>query len=147
MSDKKAFRLLRVKAGEPSEWARIVALDAACFGRHDAPALSDNAGAWWVAFAGKMPAGYCGVKKSSTGANYGYLCRAGVLPDYRGNGLQKQMIRRRIAYARAQEWTMLVTDTHDNVSSANSLIACGFSLYNPPVKWAFSTSLYWRKFL
>lgn len=141
------FRLKRVDAEDAAVWARIVAMDAKCFEGGMAPALADNAGTWWIAYAGKEEAGYCGVKQSSTGKNYGYLCRAGVMPRFRGLGLQKAMIRRRVAYARSQGWSMVVTDTHDNAPSGNSLISCGFRLYDPEVKWAFETSLYWKLLL
>jgi predicted acetyltransferase len=76
----------------------------------------------------------------------GYLCRAGVLaPKFRGRGLQKLMIQKRVTYARRRKWSVVVTDTHENLASANSLIACGFRLYAPDTKWSFETSLYWRK--
>jgi ribosomal protein S18 acetylase RimI-like enzyme len=140
------FRLKRVNADDTRVWARIVAMDAKCFAEN-APALSDNSGAWWIAYTGDEEAGYCGIKQSSTGKGYGYLCRAGVLPKYRGCGLQKQMIRCRVAYARAQGWQFVVTDTHENNASSNSLIACGFRLYDPDVRWSFETSLYWKKLL
>jgi GNAT superfamily N-acetyltransferase len=145
MGARVKFRLRRVDATDPAVWAHIVALDAWCFTKESAPALSDNAGAWWIAFVGKHEAGYCGVKRTPSGN--GYLCRAGVLARYRGGGLQKLMIRRRVAYARSQGWPMVVTDTHDNAPSGNSLIACGFKLYDPDKKWAFDTSLYWRRLL
>lgn len=136
------FRIVRVDATIPAVWARIVAMDAKCFANDD-PALADNSGAWWIARYGNEDAGYCGI--SQTAGGNGYLCRAGVLARYRGRGLQKQLIRRRLAYARAQGWPTVVTDTHLNVASANSLIACGFRLFNPERKWAFETSLYWKK--
>jgi hypothetical protein len=38
-----------------------------------------------------------------------------------------------------------ITDTTDNVVSANSLISEGFKMFDPTEPWAHSTSLYWRK--
>lgn len=146
MAKSPEFRLKKVNADNPAVWARIVAMDAKCFA-DGSPALADNSGAWWIAYVGDEEAGYCGVKQSSTGKSYAYLVRAGVLQKFRGCGLQKQMIRRRLTYARSRDWTSAVTDTHDNPASANSLIACGFRLYNPEVKWAYDTSLYWKKLL
>lgn len=137
-------RLVRVDATAPAIWARIVAMDAKCF-VDGSPALSENVGAWWIAYAKKQEAGYCGIWKTMTGN--GYLVRAGVLPKFRGCGLQKRMIRVRVAHARRHGWPMVVTDTHENVASANSLIACGFRLYDPETKWSFETSNYWRKIL
>jgi hypothetical protein len=40
-----------------------------------------------------------------------------------------------------------VTDTTDDVASANSLIKAGYTLYTPAQPWALSNSLYWRKWL
>lgn len=137
------FSLQRVDATNPAVWARIVVMDAECFGDDGSPALSDNEGAWWIAYSGKTEAGYCGVSKTPLGN--AYLCRAGVLPKFRGRGLQKQMIQKRVRWARAHGLPAVVTDTHENVASANSLIACGFRLYEPESKWSFETALYWRK--
>jgi hypothetical protein len=38
----------------------------------------------------------------------------------------------------------LVTDTHDNPASANSLIARGFKLFDPTKPWGATGTLYWR---
>jgi ribosomal protein S18 acetylase RimI-like enzyme len=140
-----AFRLKRVDATDPAVWARIVAMDAKCFVKAEAPALADNQGAWWIAYTGDQEAGYCGIKQFATGD--GYLCRSGVLPKFRGCGLQKIMIRRRVAYARSLGWKAVTSDTASNPQSGNSLIACGFRLYEPERKWALESSIYWRKFL
>lgn len=144
--DASAVTLRRVDAEDPAVWARITGMDALCFLKGEAPALADNKGAWWIAQVGGEDAAYCGIKRVPSTGN-GYLCRAGVLAPFRGMGLQKLMIRRRIAHARRQGWPAVVTDTHDNPASGNSLIACGFRLYTPEQKWAFGTSLYWRKTL
>lgn len=139
------FRVKKVDATNPAVWARITAMDAACFA-DGSPALESNVGAWWIATAGEEEAGYCGVRHTAS-VGVGYLCRAGVLPKFRGAGLQKLFIRRRLAHAKAQGWTYVVTDTNDNPASANSLIACDFRLYRPESPWSFDTSLYWRKHL
>lgn len=137
------FRLKRVDATNTAVWAAITAMDARCF-TDGSPAIADNNGAWWIAYAGTEAAGYCGIRQG-TAPGRGYLCRAGVLPKFRGQGLQKALIRVRVAYARKQGWTCVVTDTHDNPASANSLIACGFRLYRPEVRWSFDSSLYLKK--
>ena len=143
MAKGPKVRLKRVDATDLSVWARIVAMDLKCFVKIGAPALGDNNGAWWIAYVDGEEAGYCAIEK--TPAGNGYMNRAGVLAKFRGQGLQKRMIRRRVAYARSQGWAVVVTDTHMNPASGNSLIACGFRLYSPESPWAFETSLYWRK--
>lgn len=44
-------------------------------------------------------------------------------------------------------WDTIVSDTTDNPVSANNFICAGYRLYEPEVPWAWSHSLYWRKWL
>lgn len=117
-------------------------LDRVCL-PHDRP-FYPTEGAWWYAEVNGELAGYAGVVPSKQWADCGYMNRAGVLPEHRGKGLQKRLIRTRQAYARRVGWRWLVTDTRDNPASSNSLIACGFRLYTPSSPWALKDSLYWR---
>jgi len=139
------FRLQKVDADDPAVWARIVAMDAKCFEKGFAPALSSNDGAWWIATVDGMDAGYCGIKEHEPGV--AYLCRAGVIPRFRGGGLQKLMIRRRLAWARKEGFKSVVSDTCDSPASANSLIACGFRMFSPAKPWSFEYACYWRLLL
>ena len=110
----------------------------------DKPMKIDR-GHWWIAYAenGK-PVGFAGLTRSSQWTNAGYMCRAGVLPEYQGHGLQKKLIQVRIQKARRLNWEWLITDTTNNPASANSLIAMGFRMYMPSVPWAWKHSNYWR---
>lgn len=95
-----------------------------------------KSGDWWIAFAGKKPAGFAGLRPSVRWERVGYLCSAGVLPEYRGLGLQKKLIRKRVAQARAYGWNRCITDTvRDNWPSMRALIACGFRPFGPEVRW------------
>ena len=104
--------------------------------------------AWWIMWSedGKAAA-FCGIWPPLWKGRPCYLVRAGVLPDHRGQGLQKRMIVARLAYARKMGWTTAVTYTLcDNAASANSLIARGFRVYNPPSpKWIGEGVIYWKK--
>ena len=51
----------------------------------------------------------------------------------------------RVDKARRLGWNWLITDTYDNPASSNSLISCGFKLYDPNVPWGTKGALYWRK--
>lgn len=104
-------------------------------------------GAWWIAFDGKTEAGFAGIVPSSQSPNAGYLSRAGVLPAFRGQGLQKRLIKKRLAYAKQLGWDFVVTDTRRNPASSNSLISCGFKVFQPGIPWSFTDAIYWKKML
>lgn len=103
------------------------------------------AGAWWIAVADGQPVAFAGVQRTRRWADAGYLVRAGVAPAARGQRLQRRLVRAREAYARQQGWRWLVTGTFNNPASANSLIACGFRIYEPAAPWLADGALYWRK--
>jgi len=105
-----------------------------------------RSGYWWTAVDGSgIPCGFAGLVASVRWCDTGYLCRAGVVPTHRGQGLQKKLIAVRIRKAKALGWNWLITDTHDNPASANNLIACGFKMFEPSVPWGARGTLYWRK--
>jgi GNAT superfamily N-acetyltransferase len=110
----------------------------------DVPMKIDR-GHWWIAYAedGK-PVGFAGMVRSAQWIDTGYMCRAGVLEEYQGHGLQKKLIRVRIQKARKLNWAWLITDTTNNPASANSLISLGFRMYTPSIPWAWKHSSYWR---
>jgi GNAT superfamily N-acetyltransferase len=111
----------------------------------DVPYKPDH-GHWWIAYdeSGK-PVGFGGLVRSIQFSDTGYLCRAGVLGGYTGHGLQKRLIEVRLRKAKELGWNWLITDTTDNPASSNSLINCGFKLYEPSSPWAFKNSLYWKR--
>lgn len=107
-------------------------------------------GDWFIAYARKdgklIEAGYGGLIPSQNWHGTGYLCSAGVLPEYRGQGLQKRLITKRVERAAERGWRWLITYTSvDNAASANSLINAGFRLYVPKRPWAGAAFAYWRK--
>lgn len=112
----------------------------------DAPCHVDI-GWWWLAFDDDTPAGFGSLCASNQYAERGYLCRAGTLPEFRGRGIQKRLIRVREAYARRLGFGTIVTDTFQNAPSSNALISCGFKLYDPRTPWSFPGALYWHKTL
>ena len=110
----------------------------------DIPYKTDR-GHWWIAYAedGK-PVGFAGLVRSTRWSDTGYFCRAGVLDGFTGHGLQKRLIKARLAQAKRLGWNWCITDTTDNPASSNSLIACGFKLYTPANPWSFKNALYWK---
>ena len=123
---------------------QVVILDAHVFDyEQDSPVVVDGAH-WWVAYDGDVPVAYAGVKLLE--GNLAFLCRAGVLPAWRGKGLQAKLIRARVSWVKKQGMTRAVTYTVlENPPSSNNLIKCGFKLYTPQWKWGGSDALYWFK--
>jgi len=102
-------------------------------------------GHWWIAYAeDDKPVAFAGLVRSARWTDTGYLCRAGVLDEYTGNGLQKRLILARIKQARKLGWNWLISDTTNNPPSANSLINAGFKIYKPGSPWSFRNAIYWR---
>lgn len=126
----------------PTNSEDIYRLQALCL-PDDTPASVD-VGEWWLAYDDDEPVGFACLCKSKSLFNYGYLARAGVLPAYRGQGIQKRLIRVRLRRAAAHGWDGIVTDTRDNPASANALIGCGFRAYTPAHPYGYENTAYWR---
>jgi GNAT superfamily N-acetyltransferase len=102
-------------------------------------------GHWWLAFHERIPVGFAGVIRSTHVANAGYFCRVGVLRKHCGHRLQLRLMRALEARARRNGWNAVVSDTTDNLSSANNFIRAGYRLYRPQLPWAWPNTLYWYK--
>ena len=107
--------------------------------------LSPKNGWWWIAYCDGRLAGFAAMLQSSKIPEAVYLARAGTLEAVRGLGLQKKLIRERLKFAKDLGMTQAITDTTDNVASANALIATGFRLFDPDDPWGLPNTLYWRK--
>lgn len=111
-----------------------------------APQIEPDEGHWWIAWLGETPVGFAGLRSTIT-TGTGYLHRAGVLAAHRGHRLQARFIRAREAKARRLGFTRMVTDTTDNVHSANSLIRAGYRMFRPEWEWSLPRALYWERSL
>lgn len=110
----------------------------------DEPYFPDR-GWWWFGLDKEQTIAFCLLTPSSRWSDTVYLARSGVLPAWRGQGLQKRMINLREKFARTKGYRWVVSDTTDNLPSANSLISRGYKLYSPRSPWGYETTLYWRK--
>lgn len=110
-----------------------------------APMPEFDYGHWWVGTDGREAAAFCGIVQSTYHPTYAYLKRAGVLFNHTGNRLQQRMIRLRERKARSLGFSYIISDTTDNIRSANNLMACGYRLFRPEEGWSFDNALYWRK--
>jgi len=107
------------------------------------PAFDD--GHWWLAFHEETAVAFAGMVPSTHVANAGYFCRVGVLRRYCGQRLQLRLMRALRARARSNGWSAVVSDTTDNILSANNFIRAGYQLFQPQHPWAWPNTLYWRK--
>jgi GNAT superfamily N-acetyltransferase len=112
-----------------------------------APIPDFDWGYWWLAFHGANPVAFAGAVPSTYVRHAGYVCRVGVLKDHCGHGLQLRLMRAMEARARCNGWTCMVSDTTQNIASANNFIRAGYRLYQPAFPWAFPETLYWRKII
>lgn len=102
---------------------------------------------YWVAkiVGTEFPVAFCSIRPLTNEPNVLFLSRAGVLRGWRGQGLQKRMIRARLAWARRNGWREAVTyTTHDNYASIASLIKAGMNLYTPENPWGTDHALHFR---
>ena len=110
-----------------------------------APVPKFDQGHWWLAFRGTDPVAFAGIIPSTNVFNAGYFCRVGVLGKHCGRRLQLRLMRAMEARARLNGWCSIISDTTDNVHSANNFIRAGYSLFRPKAPWAWPNTLYWRK--
>jgi GNAT superfamily N-acetyltransferase len=110
------------------------------------PINTEDGSVWWIVYDGKKPVAYAGASYLKE-KNRVYLCRVGVLDEYRGLGLQKELIKKRLQWAKTCGADAAVTYTDgDNIYSSNNLIKSGFLLYIPDFPWGSSPdALYWVK--
>jgi GNAT superfamily N-acetyltransferase len=104
-------------------------------------------GFWWIALRERVPVAFAGVVPSTHVENAGYFCRVGVLREHWGRALQLRLMRAMEIRARRNGWRYIVSDTTDNVASANNFIKAGYRLYQPPHPWGWPNTLYWRKLI
>jgi hypothetical protein len=104
-------------------------------------------GHWWLAHCATEPVAFAGIIPSTHAPNAGYFCRVGVLRKHWGRSLQLRLMRALEARARLNGWFSVISDTTDNVSSANNFIRAGYRLYQPQIPWAWPNTLYWRKLI
>ncbi len=135
--------MIKLRRADEEDWEDILEADALCLPEDARPKLEGVA--WWLAETedGDL-AGYAGARTTDAPGCV-YLCRAGVLPAFRGHQLQRRLIRAREGWARRAGYVYVVTDTYHNPASANSLIACSYKMYEPEQPWANPGACYWWK--
>jgi len=136
------MKIQRVDTRLDSVQTRLSVLQKKCL-PFDKP-YDTNHGYWWIASQDGVDCAFAGLVSSPWWSDCGYLIRCGVVPDMRGQGLQKKFIRVRVRQAKALKMNWVITSTYDNPASANSLISCGFKMFNPTKPWMAKHTSYWR---
>jgi GNAT superfamily N-acetyltransferase len=109
----------------------IQEMDGLAFPEAPLTAQQIEAAEWWVARdpSGK-PVAYAGARFMQSVEGGCWLSRCAVLAEAQGAGLQRRMIRVRLAWARRHGLTEAYTYTVPwNSPSMNNLIRCGFRTY------------------
>ena len=141
------YRILKVDPSHADVAATIIQMHAQCFPGLEFQQLH---GDWWIAYDGetKAPAAFAGLWPSVRTPGAGYLCRAGVLPQGRGKGLQRKLIKVREREAKKKRWVVLFSDiAPGNAHSLNNLYACGFRAFVPSEPWSGEDWNYVRKII
>ncbi len=110
-----------------------------------APLPQFEVGHWWIASKGQAPVAFAGLVPSVVMPACGYFCRVGVTRPHCGRGLQLRLMRVLEQRARRNGWHGVISDTTDNVVSANNFIRAGYRLFEPRSPWGWGHTLYWRK--
>lgn len=99
---------------------------------------------WWVMLDEDIIVAYCGSIYSRG------ICifnRAWVKKEYRGQGIQRRMIKTRLKAAAYTCHIAITYTTLDNFPSANNLIDCGMRLYIPEYMYGGKDKMYFQKLL
>lgn len=121
-----------------AELHRLTFLDAA-------PLPEFDNGHWWLGYKDSEPVSFAGLVQSDRTPTAGYFIRVGVTHGHRGHSLQQRHMRVLEARAKRNGWTHIVSDTTDNLPSANNFIRAGYWILAPESPWAFPHSIYWIK--
>jgi len=136
---------------QPSSVETIHRMHRECFPDREVWWPGPDGTAWFIVFDGAEPAAFCALSPGplpATGAHTCWMSRAGVLPRWRGDGLQSRMIAHRETVALAHGWTTVVTNVNrDNPHSMNNFIDAGYRPFWPAQPWDDERATYWRKVL
>jgi len=138
------FAIERIHQVTPETAAELDWMDKVCLPDDDVYDKTKPGTTWWVVrhHPSRRLAGFAGSLLWEPD-NHVFLCRSGVLPGYRGRGLQTKLIRTRLRHARSIGADGAYTYvSHDNPWSGNNLIRCGFLLFEPTYAWAGEHMIY-----
>ena len=137
---------LRIRKVPTGAWSKAIeAMHTLCF---PADVHEDySVGTWWLAFDGHEPVAFAGMKPVESAPGWVYFSRVGVLPGYRGRGLQARFMRAIEREARRTFRSAVISTTYSNPPSANNFIRQGYRMYTPETPWGCDGTCYWIKTL
>lgn len=138
----------KVDPAHPETAATLTKLHGACFPDFDP--FTQLHGDWWIAYdrETKAPVAFAGLWPSVRQQGAGYLVRAGVLPEARGKGLQRRLVKVRVREAKKKGWIALYSDVAPgNAHSLNNLFAEGFRAFIPSQPWSGAEWNYLRRII
>lgn len=101
---------------------------------------------FWIVYDGLKSIGFCALK--TLDSEIVFFSRAGVEQKYKNKGLHKEMIKRRVSWAKRNGYKVAITYVkYDNPLSLRNLIKCGFDIYVPEWEYAGEQFIYVRKSL
>lgn len=154
MSSGSGFTIKRANMNDLETQHDFLEMQEVCFPDDYcmAPHQDDTVLWWFVRDEDGDPVGFACLTEGHTDKRVGYLAWAGVMPEARGYGLQRKLIRVRLdaAAKRGYERALTYTRTINSISS-NNLITCGFKLHRPSLLYADPKGkwdegvLYWQR--
>lgn len=138
------IRVHRIRTLTDAWVAELDRLDRVCLAGDDPYPKRADGCEWWIAEAGQGPLAFAGLRWIDDGG-YVFLCRAGVLPGHRGQGLHRRLVRARVNRARVLGAKSVITYTvPSNADSSRTLVRQGFVPYTPQDPWVGNVC-YWRR--
>lgn len=134
-----AYRVLRT-----DDLDAVRLLDRDIFGPFgDDPIDEPEKSQWWLVCDARGDYVGFGGARRLPGRRVVLLERAGVLSQHRGRRLHERLVRARLRWA--GDARVITYTAHFNTASSNTMIRCGFRLYEPDYAWAGRDVLYWMR--
>lgn len=128
---KSDVKVRKLRHWKHADFGPLRVMDARCF-PHDTSFWNDEWCHWWVASVenykmvnSRTDVAYAGIKIDGRGV--AHIMRCGVLPEFRGRGLQRLVIASCVRWCYGKGVNVIKTYTsHDNARSIHTFKRCGF---------------------
>lgn len=94
------------------------------------------------------PVAFAGARNSPWVRHAAHIVGVGVLPAYRGQGLQCRLLNKLAAAAETRECRSMIAETDtSNWISSNNFVRAGYQIFWPRSPWCVRETIYWRRYL